>query len=561
MQKSRLYVFLRYIFENKFEVAIIFLAILFYAIYYLVTPLVRKNLVDNGFVKMNVHYTMVFISLIFLLSVFHNVTDIIKEKMRIRIAAKIEKKLYSQIIYALFEVEQSFYKQKNPVEIITNIQFDINNILRICDKNVFFTFTQLLMFIGGAIGLFVIDSKMACIVVLAIPIKYFIINRLGRKRKELSKYLLKSTNMFNHLLGDIISGIREIKLFNLQGGKKADVDSYLDSMIHDKSKANMLDSINDVSDDFVVSLIENVIYFCGALLIFYNGLTLGSLFAFITYAYQVIDPISAVINIKYTFQGIVPSFDRYYDLLIYCRENQECVGKKHIDRIKSINFKNVSIEHGGNTLVDDASFSINKGEKIMLVGENGSGKSTLLRILLKLEKITSGSIAINGISIEDIKVAEYRDRVFTFFQDSYIFDMNFVQNVYLYGMGQNSNIKAIVSACNCDKVYEKYKNKNVGINGEFLSSGERQKLLFARSLAYDKDLYIYDEPTSNLDKYSQGILHSIINSWLKDKTVIIVAHSDDMIHTVDKILYITAQKQIVTFYSPEEYFLYMKRIR
>lgn len=528
---------IQYFFPHKIEILIILISLVFYAGYYLSIPLLRKNLIDNGFLTLNFSYIIKFILLIFLLDIVNNIIEFIKEKARASISVKIEKKLYEQIFGALFDVKQIYFKKKNIAEIINDIQIDINNIVKICDNNVFFVSTQLLMFVGGGIGLFIINDQMALIVLCIIPIKYFIISKFSKRKKVYAENYLTSVNKFSHWMGDTINGIKEIKLHNLQTQKNREMDGYIKNMIFEKKRMTILDGLNVVSDSFLLNILEVSIYLAGGILIFKTQLSLGSLFAFVTYTYQVMDPISAVMNVKYIFQGIIPSSIRYHNLLVYCKKNKENIGNKTICEIQTIEFKDVNFTYDKKLLFDNLSFKIVKGDKIVIMGENGTGKSTIIRLLLGLETLNIGNIKINGIDLYDIDLNRYRKNIFCLAQDSYIFNTTLLKNIDLHD-GKPINFDKLLYNFKYDDLIEKYKDKNVGINGELLSSGERQKLLFARALAYEKDLYIFDEATSNLDKVSQHILATLLKNELKNKTVIIIAHNDSVLQYMNKIIFL-----------------------
>ena len=171
-------------------------------------------------------------------------------------------------------------------------------------------------------------------------------------------------------------------------------------------------------------------------------------------------------------------------------------------------------------------FEFNKGDKISIMGESGQGKTTILNVLSGIYPLNSGSIFIDNKEVKDKKL----DVVYIS-QEVELFDLSIRENITL---GKNISEEKILSLFEDPGLMEWYNNLNngleeiVGEKGVKLSAGQRQRLNIIRGILIDKDVYFFDEPTSNLDKESEEKIVSMIDKYLKDKTYIIVTHRESI---------------------------------
>ncbi|WP_235980487.1 ABC transporter ATP-binding protein [Staphylococcus durrellii] len=178
------------------------------------------------------------------------------------------------------------------------------------------------------------------------------------------------------------------------------------------------------------------------------------------------------------------------------------------------------------TIIDDISFTINKGETIAVIGPSGSGKSTLFRLMSNLISPTKGSITLNGTPYEQIKPEELRMKVSYLLQQSDLFEPT---------IGLNLSFPARVRNDKFDKKRAKKLLKHVGLGHydlnasvEHLSGGERQRITIARQLMYIPQILLLDEATSALDAKNRDIIEKMIFDLANDGvTIMWITHNDD----------------------------------
>ena len=222
-----------------------------------------------------------------------------------------------------------------------------------------------------------------------------------------------------------------------------------------------------------------------------------------------------------------------YDDFIYGDKTSSDVG---------IEFKNVSFSYGGEDVLDNISFQVNKGERVALVGMSGSGKTTIARLAARFYDIKSGEILIGGINIKDFEKEDLMKKIAFVFQNSKLFKMSLRDNL-LIGKSDatdeeinnalvNSGCKEIISGLEngLDTVY--------GTRGTYFSGGEAQRLSIARAFLKDADIIILDEATAFADPENEHLIQETFKKLSKNKTTLMIAHRLSTVVDADKILVI-----------------------
>lgn len=206
----------------------------------------------------------------------------------------------------------NYFNNTNYAETLNNINTDINQMTSVADSSVFFVITQAFSMTGGIIGLFIIDFRMTILVLLFVPIKCVVMKYFAKKQKQIMDEFIKRNPKYAKWFGDTVGGVREVKLFNIFDRKHEEFDQNQKDIIEKQKQMNMLGQWNTITDSLMVQFLSTLLYILGANLVFDLQLSVGSVFAFITYSSYVTGPISAILNIGYLLSGIIPSTKRYY---------------------------------------------------------------------------------------------------------------------------------------------------------------------------------------------------------------------------------------------------------
>ena len=191
-------------------------------------------------------------------------------------------------------------------------------------------------------------------------------------------------------------------------------------------------------------------------------------------------------------------------------------------------------------ILKNMSFVIKKGTKVTIVGRTGVGKTTLTNGLMKLYDIESGKILIDNYDISKISTKCLRDNISYISQNPYIFTDSIRNNITL---GNNAitdkQINDLIFEMGVENLFNKLNNGlDTKIKTSKLSYGELQIIAFIRAILHKANIYIFDEPTSNIDLQTEKMIQKIIDKISEESTVIIIAHRKSTIESSDKIIYL-----------------------
>ena len=207
---------------------------------------------------------------------------------------------------------------------------------------------------------------------------------------------INDSQKYARWFGDTIGGVREVKLFGILNYKHAEFSQKQSKVVERQKKLNILSQWNNIIDTTLVQILVTVIYIIGANLVFKFQLSVGSVFAFITYSAYVTGPISAILNIGYLLSGIIPSTKRYYEFMNLQEETDK--GKLIKPEFGNLKLEEVFFSYETDKpILTDVNIEIPKGSKTVLIGKNGSGKSTIINLLTRMYEPTAGQIKLKGV--------------------------------------------------------------------------------------------------------------------------------------------------------------------
>ena len=390
--------------------------------------------------------------------------------------------------------------------------------------------------------LFQMNPKLFAVIVMMTIISIVLVFIFKQPYKKINEEQMQQSSILN---SEIIEGLRAVETIKGNANEDIELESiereYIKSL-RISYKEGMLSNVQGTISSVISGAGNLVMLYVGIMQVINNSLTLGSYMAFMTLAGYFMDPIGNLVSLQLSIQEANISMKRLSEIMDYEREQQSERQYQEITQIDGdIKLNHVTFGYGNRKpALDDVSFTIEKGQKVALVGASGSGKSTIAKLLLKYYEPQSGDITIDGMDISEYRNDDIRRAV------SYV-----PQNIELFSKSIYDNIRVTRQSATLDEVREAAKAadahefiKRLPMQyytyleeaGNGLSGGEKQRIALARAFLKENQFYIMDESTSNLDFATENIIFDMIYNKFRKKTMLIIAHRLATVKNCDKII-------------------------
>lgn len=401
---------------------------------------------------------------------------------------------------------------------------------------------NLLMVIGIYIALFLVSREVGLALLILLP--FFIIWQMYYVRfsTPINKDWREIVSELNSLTAEIIQGVSIVQLFHQQDSMLEEFEEKNQAWLDNRVRSIRLDGI--FSWDFS-TFIKNIVMFFLLLYLgtqFTSGLlgySMGTIFILINYISSLFDPILNLVRIMPTLQQALASGERVFELL---DEPIELDSDLPLTFSKGeVRFEHVTFGYDEKTpVLKDIHFNVKPGETIGLVGHTGSGKSSLINLLFRFYDPQEGDIFIDEQRIKGCNRESVREEMGIVLQEPYLFSGTIGSNVSM--QDEKITEEMIIDALKkvgaqplLDKL-PKGIHEPVIEKGQSLSSGERQLIAFARTLAKNPKILILDEATSHIDTETEAIIQNAMNVVKEGRTTFIIAHRLSTIQQADQIL-------------------------
>ena len=527
-----------YLLPYKREFLVVGLTLVLSTVIGFLQPLVIQRITDSGMMQRDMAVILSSALLLALLVLGNQAIDLLQT----RIFADVHNASYYAIFHQVFEkllhLKKSYFEDKNSAEILSFLQMDVSQVSSVTDRYTVLSVSYVFRIVSGLIGLFLISWKLALIVLCMVPVKFLLVRGLSKRQEQAMDEMIESSRDFSRWFGDDLNGVDEIKLWDLFQSRDQVFREKQEKVLGVQKRTTMIGGWNSFWEMLLEWSVTILLYVLGGWLICAGSLTIGAVFAFVSYSGYVTGPVSALINLKMYFARIFPSARRLFRFLDM--ETELDAGTSPLKGwLPKLEFRNVEFWYEEERpILQGVTFSVEPGEKVAIIGQNGSGKSTILNLLLRFYEPKSGQILADGVDVQDVPLEEYRGLFSVVSQEPYLFLGDILENVDLQGDADPDRLEAALRASGVESYLSRLPEKErtqIGRNGARLSGGEKQKLAVARALLKDAPVVILDEATSGFDVESDAYLHDVILHQMQGKTVIMITHHYHNLEGMDQV--------------------------
>ncbi|MCY7346866.1 MAG: ABC transporter ATP-binding protein/permease [Pyrinomonadaceae bacterium] len=347
-------------------------------------------------------------------------------------------------------------------------------------------------------------------------------------------------------LTESLGGIRIVKAYTAERREELSFARGAHRLFRNIAKSLTGVSAVTAFSSLVIGAISVVMITVGGNSVMTGQMTIGDLFMYIFFTSLMAFPIIELTSIGTQITDAFAGLDRIREVMDKATEDEMDAAKKSLPDIEGgITFENVFFEYEENSAVlRGISFDAPAGTTTALVGSSGSGKSTILSLVLNFIQPTSGTVSVDGLDLQTVKLRDYRRNLGVVLQDNFLFDGTILDNIrFSNPQASFDEIKEVCRIAYCDEFIERFEKKYdtiVGERGVKLSGGQRQRIAIARALLADPKILILDEATSSLDSESEALIQEGLNNLRKGRTTFVIAHRLSTIRSADNILVVEA---------------------
>ena len=398
------------------------------------------------------------------------------------------------------------------------------------------------LIIGVYVAMFLLNPMLAGFALFLLPFIILVISAYRKYSSVVYMEMREKLGELNAKLSESLSGMGIIQAFRQEKRMNDEFDD-----INEKHYKAMM--ANTRLNSLLLRPVIDLIYFLAVVIMltyfgiasFDTAVEVGVVYAFVTYINRFFEPINQVMERLALYQQAIVAASRVFTLLDENELEPKQANNDAVITEGKIEFKNVSFSYDGKRdVLKNISFTVNPGETVALVGHTGSGKSSIINLLMRFYEFERGDITIDGVSTKAYSQEELRKKLGLVLQDPFLFYGDIKSNIRLYNEEiTDAEVRAAAEFVQAhefiEKLPEQY-NAKVTERGSTFSSGQRQLVAFARTIATNPRVLVLDEATAAIDTETEVAIQSSLDKMRKGRTTIAIAHRLSTIQDAEQIL-------------------------
>ncbi|WP_445722290.1 peptidase domain-containing ABC transporter [Flavobacterium sp.] len=508
-------------------------------------PFLMQSVVDIGVTNQDIPFIYLILISQLVLFTSQTLVSIFREWLLLHVTGRFNIKMVSDFLFKILKLPIVFFETRSNGEHLQRIQDHtrVQNFVSSSSFNMMYS-----------IVLFVIFN----FVLAFYNIRIFIVFLIGaicyvswtllflKKRAELDFKRFDEQSQSQSSLIQIISGANEIKVNNSQRKNRWKWEQVQISLFKTSMSSLKLAQYQSIGSTFINELKNIIITFLSATAVVNGDITLGMMLSIQYIVGQLNLPLGNFISFIQLWQDAKISLERLWQ--VHSKEDEDDIKldkAKELPESKPIILKDLSFRYGSKSsplVLKNLNFEVPQGKTTAIVGASGSGKTTLIKLLLKFHEPTNGAILIGNVDLNSINNDFWRMSCGAVLQETFIFNDTIAGNISESEQNEiidREKLKNAAYISNTDEFIDKLPNRfntELGTSGIRLSGGQSQRLMIARAVYKNPEFVFFDEATSSLDANNEKTIMEKLNSFLKGKTSVIVAHRLSTVKNADNII-------------------------
>jgi subfamily B ATP-binding cassette protein MsbA len=448
----------------------------------------------------------------------------------------------SKIFRHILQFKMSYFDNNSVGKLVTRVVSDIETIAAFFSNGVFTILSDILKMLAVTVVMLFLNWKLALITLSILPILVYATKLFQVAIKATFQEVRNQVANLNSFVQERVTGMKIVQLFN-----RENIEYQNFKEINDKHKKAHVKTIWYYSVFFPIAEILSsvgiglIVWFGGGQAIQNSGISVGMIMGFIQYAQMLFRPLRQIADKFNQLQMGIVAGERVFKVI----DTNSSIAQSGLIKAENlkgdITFKEVRFSYlKDEEVLKGISFDVKSGQTIAIVGATGAGKSTIINLINRFYEIDKGTIAIDGVSIDEYSLESLRNQVAVVLQDVFLFSDSILNNITL--KNEAITFKDVEKAAKQIGIHDFIMtlpdgyHYNVKERGAMLSSGQRQLIAFLRAYVSKPSILILDEATSSVDSQAEQMIQYATETITKERTSIVIAHRLATIKQADKII-------------------------
>jgi len=544
-----------YLFEFKSRVGLAMLCLIIAKIASVSLPFVLKSLVDTLSSASTEQMISVPIALVIAygsLRLLNTLISEVRDTLFGRVTERAIRRLGLSVFEHLHRLDLEFHLERRTGGLSRDIErgtSGINFLMRFMVFNIVPTILEIALVVGI---LFYNYGIAFAAITLGSVAAYGLFSIFATEwRTEFVREAARADSRSNSRAIDSLLNYETVKYFNNETYEANRYDCALADWEDAKRKNRLSLFALNAGQALIISVAMTLMLALAAYHVVENTMTIGDFVLVNAFMMQLFIPLNFLGFVYREIRGALANIERMFGLLDRVPLIEDRADAKNIKLSRGeLKFDQVSFSYDTRPILDSVSFTVLPGQKIAIVGDSGAGKSTIVKLLFRFYEVSSGSISLDGIKIDELTQDALRQAIAIVPQDTVLFNDSLLENVR-YGRPDASDdeIAAAVKMAHLSHFIEALPDgwhTKVGERGLKLSGGEKQRVAIARAILKGSPLLVFDEATSSLDSHSEQAILNALKEVAKGHTSLVIAHRLSTIIDADQIVVLSKGKVVET---------------
>ena len=528
-----------YLSSSKWLIGFVLLLVLTSTILSLVAPYLLGYAIDHYLLQIDppgLIRLIILLALVYLTMAFANW---FQHFLMVGVAQKAIYRIREQLFNKIHKLPIQFFDNSQQGDIMSRITNDLETVSEMLNNSVIQLFASVLSLIGTLVFMLYLSPLLTLVTLTIVPMLYFGMKWITNRTRQFFKQQQEDLGEINGYIEEIISGQSVVKIFSQEEKTIADFEvknrQLRDSGYYAQAYSGFIPKLMNGLNNISFALIA----FIGGVLAINQIVSIGVIVTFTQYSRQFTRPLRNLANQFNSLLSAIAGAERVFEILDLPNEEETEDGEVWSEIKGAIRFDRVTFSYDNDETLNDVSLSANPGETIALVGPTGAGKTTIINLLSRFYDPDAGTITIDGYDIIKTTRQTLRENIGFVLQDPYLFNGTIKDNIR-YGRLDATDEEIIEAAklANADSFITKLPNgydTKLSQEGGGISQRQKQLISIARALLADPKILILDEATSSIDTVTEIKIQDALNTLMKDRTSIVIAHRLNTIQNADRI--------------------------